>query len=50
MEITADEYFFFEWLIIEKKMTSETFELLSNEQFDALKLEWAAFMKGVNHA
>ena len=34
------EYFFFEWLIIEKNMTSEQFTLLTNKQFDELKAEW----------
>ena len=41
MEKPAEvEYFFFEWLIIEKNMTSEQFTLLTNKQFDELKAEW----------
>ena len=37
---TKLEYFFIEWLIIEKTMTSEQYDALTDEQLKALKTEW----------
>lgn len=39
------EYFFYEWLILGKKMTQEEFEKLSKEELERLKLEFIEFYK-----
>jgi len=45
--MTKEEYFYFEWLIVEKNMTSETYSLLSNEEIYNLIKEYDVFKKGV---
>jgi hypothetical protein len=43
MNIGKEEYFFYEWLIIEKKMSKEEFDKLTDEEFKNLKLEFMKF-------
>lgn len=45
MNISSEEYFFIEWLIIEKGMTEEKYSKLTENEFVALKAEYARIMK-----
>ena len=38
--VTEEQYFFYEWLIIEKKVTEEIIKNMSNNEFDNLKREY----------
>lgn len=40
MQLSKDEYFFFEWLIIEKRMSKENFSELSHAELEELRKEW----------
>jgi hypothetical protein len=46
--MTAEEYYFFEWLIIEKRMTSEAYSKLSNKEIHCLLEEYGKFKKQLN--
>ena len=39
------EYFFYEWVIVERKIEKETFENLTDVEFKNLKLEFIEFYK-----
>lgn len=43
MEISKAEYFYFEWLILDKNISSEQFEKLTEEEHQALRKEYAEF-------
>jgi len=43
MKPTSEEYFYFEWLIIEKNMTVEAYSLLTNREIYDLKNEYNNF-------
>ena len=43
--MTSKEYFFYEWLILEKKMDSDTFSKLTRAELHTLKKEYAAYEK-----
>lgn len=46
--MTDIEYYFFEWLIIQKKVSSEKFESLTENELNSLKLEFAeAYRKAI---
>jgi len=45
MKPTSEEYFYFEWLIIEKKMTSEMYESLNENEIYNLIKEYNIFKK-----
>ncbi|MEK5036403.1 hypothetical protein MKY96_33775 [Paenibacillus sp. FSL R7-0302] len=38
--MTNDEYFFYEWLILQKGMSLEDFERLSDKEVNELQAEW----------
>lgn len=40
MDMTPEEYFFYEWLILSKEMTSEEFAKMTEEEIKKLKLEF----------
>ena len=40
MQITKEQYFFYEWLIIEKGMTIEGFRNLTEQEFSLLHSEY----------
>lgn len=40
MDISKEEYFFYEWLIITKNISEEDFKKLTCEEFKKLKLEY----------
>jgi hypothetical protein len=42
------EYFFYEWLIIEKKLNKEQFKQLNSDEFKMLKHEFIKFYNRVN--
>lgn len=44
MEISAAEYFFYEWLIIEKRITAEKFQLLTKVELKDLYNEYMGFV------
>lgn len=46
MQMSKDDYFFFEWLIISKGMSQEDFSKMSRSEIDALHSEWRAFYYG----
>lgn len=48
MDISYDEYFFVEWLILEKGMGQETFSSLSGEQIAELYKEYKQWERGLN--
>lgn len=41
--MTEAEYFFYEWLIVGKRMTEEALKCLTEQEFDALKDEYVKF-------
>lgn len=41
--ISMEDYFFYEWLIIEKKITEEKFRQLKPSEMEALKAEYGKF-------
>ena len=43
MNISQADYFFYEWLIIEKKMSEDALASLSPEEFKKLHDEWKAW-------
>jgi hypothetical protein len=43
MELTSVEYFFIEWLIIEKGMTEEKYNALTDKELFNLKKEYIIF-------
>lgn len=40
MEISKEDYFFYEWLIIGKNMSQEEFSKLSDGEVTKLRAEW----------
>lgn len=48
MEMASEEYFFYEWLIIEKGVTSEKSKQMTGQEFARLKCEYVEFLKKVN--
>lgn len=40
MGISKEEYFFYEWLILEKGVTNEVFKDLTRQDFISLRLEY----------
>ena len=46
--MTSEEYFYFEWLIIEKKMTSEIYSSLSKNEVRDLINEYEKFINKQN--
>jgi hypothetical protein len=42
-----EEYFYFEWLIIEKKMTLEKYSLLSEKETNDLIREYSKFKNNI---
>lgn len=47
MQVSSDTYLFYEWLIIDKKMTEEKFKQLTVSQVYALQTEYNDFKKGL---
>ena len=43
--MTSEEYFYFEWLIVEKKMTSEEYSSLNEKEIHSLMNEYEVFRK-----
>lgn len=43
MNVTKHDYFFYEWLILDKGMSKEEFQKLTEEQFTELRIEYARF-------
>lgn len=43
--VTTEEYFFYEWMIVEMGITAERFAVMSEEDIEDLKLEWIGFVK-----
>jgi hypothetical protein len=43
--MTSEEYFYFEWLIIEKQMTPEKYSSLSKTEVNNLVNEYVEFAK-----
>jgi len=41
--MTSEEYFYFEWLILEKKMTLETYSSLNDKEIKSFKDEYEKF-------
>lgn len=41
--MTKEEYFFYEWLIIEKQLTEEKFKQLTPQELKDLKTEYSSF-------
>jgi hypothetical protein len=46
MQMSKEDYFFFEWLILSKGMSEEDFSKLSSGEVDALHSEWRVFYYG----
>jgi len=46
-QMTAEEYFFYEWLVIQKHLTEETFKQLTDDDFMQLKIEYAVFKRSL---
>jgi hypothetical protein len=46
--MTSEEYFYFEWLIVEKKMTSEIYSSLSKNEVRNLINEYEKFVSKQN--
>lgn len=46
-EPSSEEYFFYEWMIIEKKITQDRLQLLTPEEFKDLQIEYKNFMNKV---
>lgn len=45
--MTSKEYFFYEWLILDKNIDSATFSKLTKEELHTLKKEYAAYEKNL---
>lgn len=45
--MNKEEYFFYEWLILGKKMTEEQFKQLTSLEFNKLMVEYKKFAKGL---
>lgn len=45
--MTTREYFFYEWLILEKRITSDKLQLLTQQEMDALACEYTEFERGI---
>ena len=45
--MTSKEYFFYEWLILNKQIDSKTFNKLSTAELHALRKEYASFEKNL---
>ena len=45
MKISKEDYFFYEWLIIQKRITEEQFKQLKPSELEALKAEYGKFKK-----
>lgn len=43
MKISKDDYFFYEWLIIGKKITTKEFEQMEPSELAALRAEYDKF-------
>lgn len=43
--MNQQQYYYFEWLIVEKKMTSEAYSLLSEKEIHDLIDEYSIFLK-----
>jgi|GEM_PF-5004512 hypothetical protein len=43
MEISKEEYFFYEWLIVEKEISKEKFKKLSHKEFEVLLQEYISW-------
>lgn len=41
--MTKDEYFCYEWLLLEKHVTSEKYKLLTQLEYNALQVEYRTF-------
>jgi hypothetical protein len=48
MEISKEEYFFYEWIILSKCLTQYQFEKLTLEEFESLKIEYEDFKSKLN--
>ena len=48
IEITKEEYFYFEWLILEKHITYEIYLTLSNNEKNNLVNEYIKFKNKIN--
>jgi len=48
MDISKDDYFFYEWLIIQKQMTIDVYKKLSAKELIELKVEFNLFYKNLN--
>jgi len=46
--MTSAEYFYFEWLIVEKQMTLEMYSSLSDNEIQKLIIEYSQFAKQLN--
>jgi hypothetical protein len=47
--MTAEEYFYFEWLIIEKQMTPELYSILSEKEIYDLIDKYRRFKKQLKY-
>lgn len=47
-KLPQNDYFFYEWLIIEKKITKEKFEKLSMSEMVNFRKEYRIFERGLN--
>lgn len=48
MEISKEEYFFFEWVILGKGMSEEEYKALTDKQKLGLEKEYKEFCKTLN--
>lgn len=48
MEIDSSEYFFYEWLILAKKLSEEALERLTCAEREQLVMEYKEFQKTLN--
>lgn len=45
MQIPESEYFFFEWVILDKRLSEEQFSALSDKEYANLRKEYNEFTK-----
>lgn len=47
MEMSKEEYFFYEWMIIHKGITEDHYKLLTEDEIMKLKVEFYLFYRGL---
>ena len=45
--MNKENYFFYEWLILDKKITEEQFKQLTSLEFNKFMIEYKEFKKGL---